>query len=283
MWIALNNLSIKLSDVNYKLDVFICYWDYFMKIAIFIPTHLDSSRFPRKALYPFHGLPMVEHVRRRTLLFKEISDVYVTTCDKEISDLIESCGGDVIMTSSAHKNGTTRVAEAIKSTDCTHAILVQGDEPLLLPKHLKLLTDAIKREPNVDSWNATSPIEKSEELDQHSLVKCSVSESNRILYCFRRNPSYGKLDLQKNYTRKLLGLIAYKAEFLDEFARLPASRIEISESIEQMRIIESGHRIYSVPVFPSLPSVNEPEDVDVVLEYFKANEEQQSILAKILG
>jgi hypothetical protein len=39
----------------------------------------------------------------------------------------------------------------------------------------------------------------------------------------------------------------------------------------------------SVPVTPSLPSVNEPEEADIVLEYIKNNPEQNEILNYILN
>ena len=85
-----------------------------MKIVGVIPAHLASVRFPQKILFDIHGLPMIEHVRRRALLCGELEDVIVATCDIEIANIIKSYGGKVIMTSNSHKNGTSRVAEAIE-------------------------------------------------------------------------------------------------------------------------------------------------------------------------
>ena len=131
-----------------------------MKIVAVIPAHLASVRFPRKILFQFHGLPMIEHVRRRALLSGAISDVYVATCDMEIAEAIRGFGGKVIMTANTHTNGTTRVAEAVKNIDCTHVMLLQGDEPLILPRHLDVFAQAIEVDPSGDSWNATGPIEE---------------------------------------------------------------------------------------------------------------------------
>ena len=145
-----------------------------MKIVAVIPAHLASLRFPRKIIFPFHGLQMIEHVRRRAILSKAVSEVYVATCDQEIADVVRGYGGNVIMTSNTHKNGTSRVAEVIKSIDCSHVILLQGDEPLLLPRHVDSVSKAILAEPKVDAWNATGSISDEEELDRHSFVKCAV-------------------------------------------------------------------------------------------------------------
>lgn len=254
-----------------------------MKVVAIIPSHLASVRFPGKILFEFHGLPMIEHVRRRALLSKHIDDVYVATCDIEIAEAIQSFGGKVIMTSDQHANGTSRIAEAVAKIDCTHVILLQGDEPLLLPRHLDQLIDSIIQNPNSDAWNATAPLESPEELDRHSFVKCAISHNNKILLCFRRNPFFGELDKISRFTRKILGLIAFKKEFLLKLTSLPPGLVELTESIEQMRIIENGYSLNAVNVNPSLPSVNEPSEADIVLEYLKSNYEQKIILQKILN
>jgi 3-deoxy-manno-octulosonate cytidylyltransferase (CMP-KDO synthetase) len=253
-----------------------------MKMVAVIPAHMASVRFPGKVLFPMHGLPMIEHVRRRALLSGAEIDVYVATCDEAIAKAVLSFGGKVIMTESTHLNGTSRVAEALKSIDCTHVILLQGDEPLLLPRHVDLFAKAIALEPSGYAWNAVGPIETEEELDRHSFVKCSISETGRIQYCFRRTPCYSAFDSQKTFIRKILGIIAYRKDFLLRLALLPASMIEHAESIEQMRIIDNDFILQSVQLSPSLPSVNEPHEAQIVLNYIKNNAEQQGLLAQIL-
>ena len=78
------------------------------------------------------------------------------------------------------------------------------------------------------------------------------------MYCFRRGPSHQPFEIQCQYIRKILGIIAYRKEFLLELVKIKPTLIEKAESIEQMRIIEAGFRIQSVPVDESLPSINEP-------------------------
>jgi 3-deoxy-manno-octulosonate cytidylyltransferase (CMP-KDO synthetase) len=252
-----------------------------MKIVAVIPAHLASVRFPGKILFPFHGLPMIEHVRRRALLCDSIADVVVATCDTEIADAIRGFGGKVIMTANTHTNGTSRVAEAARQIDCSHIMLLQGDEPLLLPRHLETFAKAITANPGGDAWNATGPIETAEELDRHSFVKCALTPSGRIMYCFRRTPGYSEFERQQGFVRKILGIIAYRKEFLLELTSLPAGVVEQAESIEQMRILENGYSLQSVPVSPSLPSVNEPQEADIVLDYIRQNDEQRALLERI--
>lgn len=254
-----------------------------MKIIAVIPARLASTRFPRKILFPFHGLPMIEHVRRRALLSNAISEVIVATCDEEIASVVRGYGGKVVMTADTHANGTSRAAEAVINIDCSHIMLLQGDEPLLLPRHLDELAKIIDKNPYDDAWNVTGPIEHDDELDKHSFVKCSVTLDERIMYCFRRSPCYCSYDEQRKFVRKLLGIMAYRKDFLLHLTSLPPSQVEEAESIEQMRIIENGFGLRSVSVSPSLPSVNEPEESDIVLDYIKNNDEQKALLDKILG
>ena len=253
-----------------------------MKIVAVIPAHMASVRFPGKILFPFHGLPMIEHVRRRALLSQAISDVIVATCDNDIASVISGFGGKVVMTANTHKNGTTRVAEAVNTIDCTHVILLQGDEPLLLPRHVDALADAIRANPGGDAWNATGPIENAEELDRHSFVKCAVSQSGRIMHCFRRSPGYSSFAHQQSFVRKILGIIAYRKDFLMKLNTLPSAPVEQAEFIEQMRILENDYNLQSVPVVPSLPSVNEPHEADTVLEYIRRDPEQKALIEKII-
>ena len=252
-----------------------------MKIVAIIPARMASVRYPGKILSFIHGLPIIEHVRRRALLSQNLSDVIVATCDNEIASVVNKFGGNVVMTSDTHKNGTSRASEIIDKIDCTHVIVLQGDEPLLLPRHVDSLIDAINKNLDIHAWNATAPIEDVSELDKKSFVKCAINHIDNILYCFRRSPCISDFTIQKSYIRKLLGIIAYRKDFLIRYSNLSSSLIEKNESIEQMRIIENGYSFKSVPVEPSLPSINVPEDTDIVLKYIENNYEQKKLLDTI--
>lgn len=254
----------------------------FSAVAV-IPAHLASVRFPRKILFEFHGLPMIEHVRRRALMCPSLDRVIVATCDDEIASAIRGFGGEVVMTANTHRNGTTRVAEAVKDVECSHVVLLQGDEPLLLPRHIEALVGAMREEPDNVAWNATGPIENAEELDRHSFVKCAISPSGRVMYCFRRSPCFSDYENQRRFIRKILGIIAYRKDFLAQITQAQPTPVEQFEFIEQMRIIENGYPLKSVPVEPSLPSVNEPHEAGIVLDYVRENQEQQGLLARVLS
>jgi len=252
-----------------------------MKIIGIIPARLSSTRLNEKLLIKFNGLEMIEHVRRRAILSNAFDNVYVATGDNKIEELIKSKKGNVIKTYQNHDNGTSRAAEAIKKIDATHIVLIQGDEPLILPKYLQKIVTYISIYPDFDTWNLTAKLDKSSHIDDCSQVKCSINEEGRVLYCFRRSPSYSSTEKQLVYIRKMLGVIAFKRESLLKFSNLTQSKIEKIESIEQMRMISNNFSIRSVEIINCLPSVNVYKDIDIVSKFIKGSLEQQKIIKDI--
>lgn len=252
-------------------------------VKAIIPAHMESIRFPGKILFPFFGYPMIEHVRRRALLSEKINDVFVATNDPQIADVVTTHGGKVIITCKQHHNGTSRVAEAAQDLDASHIILLQGDEPLLLPSYIDSMVDAIVKTPTGDAWNGTGPIETIEEVDRHSFVKCAVARDDNIMFCFRRSPSHEPIVRQQTYIRKILGIIAFRKDFLQKLVKFMPARTEVCEAIEQMRIIENGYKLISVEFDESLPSVNEPDETDIVIKYIKNRDIQKMTLFQTFG
>ena len=109
------------------------------KIVSLIPAHLASIRFKKKVMHKLFGLPMIEHVRRRALDSGVTKNIIVVSGDREILETVKHYGGEVKKTYKEHLNGTSRVAEAVEDIDCTHVIVIQGDEPLIQKEHLSLI------------------------------------------------------------------------------------------------------------------------------------------------
>lgn len=252
------------------------------RIAAIIPARMASRRFPGKPLLEIRGLPMVEHVRRRALLCREFSDVAVATCDREIAAAVERYGGRVIMTSTSHEAASDRVAEAMKHLDCTHVVNVQGDEILVLPVDLGVLTRAVADNAAESAWNAIARIDDTQELGDISVVKCVVSKSVRILYCSR---DFSRLAVKSDGfepVRKILGILAYSCSFLERYARLERTPLELAEAVDQSRIIEHDVVLRGVEFSGGYPGINEPREVALVERYLNEDSRQKKIFAEIL-
>lgn len=252
-----------------------------IRVAAVIPARMGSSRFPGKSLLTVRGLPMVEHVRRRTVLSGVFSDVVVATCDREIADRVEGYGGRVLMTSASHPGALDRVAEAMQALACTHVVNVQGDEILVLPSDLRRVVEAVQREPAVEAWNAAARIEHAEELDDPSIVKLLVSRTGRVLFCLRRYEG-ARDDPSAEAVWKSIGIMAFTRAFLERFVRLPRTPLERSGGMDQLRIVEHDLTLRTVLLEHGYPTINEPREVTLVEASLAADREQRAALEQIL-
>jgi 3-deoxy-manno-octulosonate cytidylyltransferase (CMP-KDO synthetase) len=243
---------------------------------------MASSRFPGKPLVEIGGLPMIEHVRRRARRCQSFAEVVVATCDQAIADVVARYGGRCLMTSPDHPAATDRVSEAARQLDCTHVVNVQGDEPLVLPSDLERIVRAITEAPHVPAWNAVARIEESSELGDASIVKGILSTSGRILYC-ARNLSALAPHLGGGYEpiRRILGILAYRLDFLEQYGRLTRTPLEQAEAIDQSRILEHDVMLHAVEFSRGYPGINEPCEVTTVTTILERDATQQLLLQEI--
>tara|TARA_B100001175_G_scaffold379_1_gene325 strand:+ start:2963 stop:3721 length:759 start_codon:yes stop_codon:yes gene_type:complete len=251
-----------------------------MNIQVIIPAHLNSLRLKRKVLIDINGLPMIEHVRRRVLLSKSIDKVYIATGDIEIKNIVMNYGGDIIFTKKNHINGTSRISEAVDKINCTHVILVQGDEPLLIPNYVDMFVEGMKKSKDEKMWNAVSRLDK-RLIDEPSIVKCFLDINDNIITCFRASPFNSKSTFFKNSLYKIQGLIGYKKNFLKKIVLMKQRPFEKSESIEQMRAIEYGNKIKAIFLPKSFSSVNNLSELKKVKQILKDDLNQIKFLKKI--
>jgi len=244
---------------------------------------MASSRLPGKPLLEVEGLPMIEHVRRRALLCGRFANVVVATCDDEIAAVVEAHGGNVVMTSRSHAAATDRVAEAMKSVECTHVVNVQGDEILVLPSDLERMVSMIESEPNVPAWNAVARIEDGAELADHAAVKCAVSAAGRVLFCSRDFAAIPVNDAAGfEPIRRILGIIAYRRDFLERYATLARTPLEIAEGIDQSRIVEHDIALRTVPFSKGYVGINEPREAEIARSCLTQDPVQRTVLQKVL-
>jgi len=253
-----------------------------MKNIVIIPARLNSTRFPGKILHKINGLPMVEHVRRRALFSKNIDEVFIATGDKEIVNELKKYKANIIFTKQEHDNGTSRITEAVKNIACKNVILVQGDEPLILPIDIENISMKIEKNESFNIINAISNLKLEKELNDQNIVKCSVIK-NKIIYCFRKSPAISSFEIQQKYIFKLLGLIAFKKDSLIELENLKNTIIQDTESIEQMKLVELGVKINTLELKENQPSINTFQDLIEYDNYLNDSPEQKSILLKSLN
>ena len=106
---------------------------------VIIPSRLGAERLKGKPLMHIKGIPMIIHVLKSAI--KTGAEVYVSTPDKEILEVVHKHGGNGILTGN-HPNGTSRVWETFQKINNENVDLVinmQGDQVMLSPRSISKL------------------------------------------------------------------------------------------------------------------------------------------------
>lgn len=240
-----------------------------MNVIAIIPARMGSTRFPGKPLYKISGIPMIGHCFYRTRLAKGLSGVYVATCDKEIANYVESINGKIVMTSPSHTRATGRSVEAIKKieTECGHLVdvvlMVQGDEPLILPEDLSKMIQHFET-PDIEIVNLMAKLKTRKDFENKNNVKVVVKQNMDALYFSREPiPSMWKGEALVPMFMQI-GAIAFRRNVLTEFEQMEETLLEIIESVDMNRILETGGKIKMVLTDAKMIGVDTLEEAENV-------------------
>ena len=211
-----------------------------MRIVAVIPARLASTRLPGKVLRPIAGVPMLGWVYRAALACAQLDRVLIATDSSEVVAYADSEGWPSVMTSPDLPSGTDRVHAVSELIDADIYVNIQGDEPLLRREHI----DALLRPFALAAAEVTTlstPCTPAE-VDDPNAVKVVTAGDGRALYFSRASIPYNRGIATP--PRKHLGLYAYRKAALARFAALPPSPLEMTERLEQLRLLENGINIY---------------------------------------
>jgi len=234
-----------------------------------IPARFASTRFPGKPLADILGKPMIQHVYEKSQ--KVFDNVYVATDDKRIFDAVIEFGGKVVMTSTEHKSGTDRCAEAVdiirnqlnKNIDVV--VNIQGDEPFIAESQLQTIKKMFA-DNETQIATLVKPFGCDEDIFNANSPKVVVSKANEAMY-FSRSPipfvrGSEKETWQNQFVFfKHIGLYAYRTDILKQLAALPQGNLEKAESLEQLRWLENGYKIKVSQTDVENYAIDTPEDL----------------------
>jgi 3-deoxy-manno-octulosonate cytidylyltransferase (CMP-KDO synthetase) len=235
------------------------------KALAVIPVRFGSTRFPGKPLAPIAGVPMIRRVVDGVRTCPSVDRVIVATDDTRILDAVRSFGADAVMTSSAHASGTDRVAEVAAGLDHPIVINVQGDEPLVEGFMLEGMIEALQ-DPSLPMASLMAKVTDMRAFEEPHRVKVVVDAAGNALYFSRSAIPNGTADFFYQH----IGIYGYQREFLLGFRNLPLSRLERSERLEQLRVLENGFRIRMIEIPRPTLSVDVPEDIIKVEQFLKS-------------
>jgi 3-deoxy-manno-octulosonate cytidylyltransferase (CMP-KDO synthetase) len=211
---------------------------------------------------------MIQHVYERAKSAKLLTDVLVATDDERISNAVSAFGGKAVMTPLTIQSGSDRVAYAAKNLHADVIVNIQGDEPLIRPE---MIDDTVQALLDAEEIHTSTPVKKigsPEELLDPNVVKVVIDESGFALYFSRSIVPFLRADADQRMWAnrheyyKHIGLYVFRKEFLLTFTQWDSSPLEQAEQLEQLRILEHGHRIKCVVTEHDSISVDTAEDLE---------------------
>tara|TARA_B100001996_G_scaffold305005_1_gene246018 strand:+ start:714 stop:1445 length:732 start_codon:yes stop_codon:yes gene_type:complete len=239
-----------------------------MKKIIIIPARLGSKRLTSKVLLDLKGKTLIQRVFENSLK-ANVNDVYIATDSEIIKNASISFTNNVILTSDKHLTGSDRVAEASENIECDIVVNVQADEPFIKSSTINSLLNCFL-DKKVNMASAMYSIKDKKVLNNPNEVKVSVDNEGNALF-FSRYPSLrvksnwikNKIDHNNNYFIHK-GIYAFRKEFLLKFFKMERTYFEKVESLEQLRVLESGYKIKMIKV------EDESIGIDTIEDYRKA-------------
>ncbi|HYT55452.1 MAG TPA: 3-deoxy-manno-octulosonate cytidylyltransferase [Verrucomicrobiae bacterium] len=252
-----------------------------MSVVAIIPARYGSTRLPGKPLADIGGKPMIQHVYESASKARELDRVVVATDDRRVEQAVRSFGGEVMMTSKHHASGTDRLAEVARKIRADWLVNVQGDLPFIRADTIVRAIRPLRRDRTIPMGTVCTAIYEEEEWRNANIVKVLTDRAGFALYFSRSPIPYVRNSVIDPYHKKMradrrvwgyrhLGLYVYRRDFLLKFARLRPTALEQIESLEQLRALENGYRIYVAEVDESGVEVDTPADLKKAERYLKA-------------
>ncbi|MEN8117596.1 MAG: 3-deoxy-manno-octulosonate cytidylyltransferase [Bacteroidota bacterium] len=242
-----------------------------LKFLGIIPARYESTRFPGKPLAMLKDKPMIQWVYENAS--KALDQVCVATDDNRIFNAVEQFGGRVVKTLPTHQSGTDRCAEAAdilsKTIDFDVVINIQGDEPFIKPTQIELLKSRFKDDTEIATL--VKEIDSSEELFNPNRPKVVLDKNKDALY-FSRSPIpfiRGKNEnewIANNTFWVHIGMYGFRADVLQKITKLEQGKLELAESLEQLRWLENGYKIKTAETSYQTIGIDTPEDLEKALQ-----------------
>lgn len=236
-----------------------------VRFHLLIPARMASARLPGKPLAMLDGQPLVVRVLQCALA-AGAETVHVATDSDAVAAAVAAAGGRFIMTRPDHLSGTDRLAEAaarMNLDDEDIVVNLQGDEPLMPSACLHQVAALLHADPGAQLATLWLPILDEHEWEDPNVVKVVSDRYGRALYFSRAPIPWPRAGgFQAGRARRHIGLYAYRARALREWAGLPPAELEQLESLEQLRALAAGWRIIGAQACaPIPPGIDTPQDL----------------------
>jgi 3-deoxy-manno-octulosonate cytidylyltransferase (CMP-KDO synthetase) len=254
-----------------------------MRVLLAIPARYDSSRYPGKPLVLLHGpdgkKTLIQRSWEAAMAVQGVDRVVVATDDLRIADHAQGFGAEVVMTTSAARNGTERCAEVAALLPRYDVIVnLQGDAPLTPAWFVEGLIEGLAADPAADiatpvlrcDGRALNEFLADRRAGRVGGTTAVFDAAMRGLYFSKEvipftNDTYA--DDAPTPVFHHVGVYAYRPAALAAYPSWPIGPLEKLEGLEQLRFLENGRRVLCVQVEAKgrqFWELNNPSDVPVI-------------------
>ena len=211
--------------------------------AVIIPVRYASSRLKGKPLIEVGGKPIIQWVFEKAVQSVHTDRVIIATDNTKIYETALMFGAEAEMTLDTHNCGSDRIAEvAQRHPEIKYIVNLQGDEPMITPESIDKVIELVKNDENVDVSTLVTEIKDVKEIDNPNLVKCVFDMSNYAMYFSRSKIPYERNAGHSKFYGHI-GIYGYKREALFMMTKSSQTQLELTESLEQLRILQLGMKI----------------------------------------
>jgi len=235
-----------------------------------IPARYGSQRLPGKPLLQIHGKSLIQRVCERVQEAKAIDHFCVATDDIRIYNHVKKLGYDVVMTRYDQPSGTFRCAEVLSQFPMvTHVVNVQGDEPLIEPAMIDLLSGYIIEQTGLKIATLVHRIDEVSELENVNIVKVVINKNGSAMYFSRQAiPFVRDLPMEKWLTQGVfyrhIGMYAYTSQALLAIEKLSGHPYESMEKLEQLSWLANGFQIQCLETSMESKGIDTEDDLRIV-------------------
>ena len=244
------------------------------RTLIVIPARLGSWRFPEKPLTPIMGMPMIEHVYRRSCLVSNVDKVVLAICEEKLEEACHKLQMEYVMTDREQPTAIDRVGEVARSLGYTGhddiVINVQGDEPAVPPPVIEFVSELILKYPDVGCANPVERITDKRELDNPHRIKAVLTNNERLIYLTRQSIPSSEFDLDNEATfYRQTCVMSFRGDFLQKFCLMPQTNLELVEGIDMLRLIQNDYPIACSIIDDATYPVDVLDDIKTIENVFQ--------------
>lgn len=211
--------------------------------AVIIPARYGSSRLQGKQLIEVGGKPIIQWVFEKAVQATLADRIIIATDNQQIYETSLMFGAEAEMTLESHNSGSDRIAEvAERHPEIGYIVNLQGDEPMIDPENIDKIIRMVKFDENADVSTLVTEIKDMKEVENPNLVKCVFDSNNYALYFSRSKIPYERNEGHAKFYGHI-GIYGYKREALFRMTHSNQSPLELTESLEQLRVLQMGMKI----------------------------------------